>query len=339
MSQKLHRCELKIDVTGSVDLSGKLEIAATVVLPDPASLGELPIALFTLPGGGYSRNYYDMHIDGHEGYSQAEYHAARGVITVAIDHLGVGESTLAGLDSMHIEDLARANDTAVREIIQRLKSGTLTSDFPALPTLFAIGIGQSMGGGVTFVMQGRHSTYQAIAILGYSAIHTVMPQPTEEGAVKGRQGYGRDSTRDTDPKSLSLVESLRSTVDFIYPFHWEDVPADIIAADMDGGFPVRKHLPKWASATLPNLAAAMMAPGFVADDVAVIDVPVLVGVGERDTVPDPFKEPAVFRRTTDVSVYIVPKMAHMHNFASTRELLWRRIHDWSRMVAHASLSR
>jgi hypothetical protein len=28
-------------------------------------------------------------------------------------------------------------------------------------------------------------------------------------------------------------------------------------------------------------------------------------------------------------------MAHMHNFASTREILWRRLNDWSRMVAAA----
>lgn len=64
-----------------------------------------------------------------------------------------------------------------------------------------------------------------------------------------------------------------------------------------------------------------------------IDVPVLTGMAERDTVPTPLNELAAFKKATDVSVFIVPRMAHMHNFASTRKLLWERLDGWSRMVA------
>jgi len=60
---------------------------------------------------------------------------------------------------------------------------------------------------------------------------------------------------------------------------------------------------------------------------------VLIAAGERDVVSDPHAEPAAFRSSKDVSVYVVPNMAHMHNFASTRTLLWDRIADWSLMVA------
>jgi hypothetical protein len=40
-----------------------------------------------------------------------------------------------------------------------------------------------------------------------------------------------------------------------------------------------------------------------------------------------------FIRSNDISVFIVPKMAHMHNFAGTRELLWQRVCHWSQMIA------
>ena len=79
----------------------------------------------------------------------------------------------------------------------------------------------------------------------------------------------------------------------------------------------------------------MMLPGVFADDAARLTVPVLVGDGERDTCPEPYREPSAYSASRDVSLFIVPRMAHMHNFASTRAILWQRLNDWSRMVAAA----
>lgn len=84
---------------------------------------------------------------------------------------------------------------------------------------------------------------------------------------------------------------------------------------------------------MPMCAVLMMSPGYIAEEAAAVEVPVLIGAGERDTLPDPHAEPAAFRKARDVSLYVVPRMAHMHNFASTRVLMWDRIADWSRMVA------
>lgn len=54
----------------------------------------------------------------------------------------------------------------------------------------------------------------------------------------------------------------------------------------------------------------------------------------RHSRANPFHaEAAAYPASRDVSIFIVPTMAHMHNFASTRERLWQRLHDWSRMVA------
>ena len=327
------RIELQIEVTGSASIPGPLHIAATAFLPDPASLGTRPIVIYAFPGGGYSRGYFDMHFAGHTGYSQAEHHVAEGVVFVALDHLGVGDSSVAALTTMRIEDIAAANDAAVREILRRLRAGSLAEEYPALANSVHIGIGQSMGGGLSILMQGRYRTYDAIAALGYSAIHTVLPQRTQQATTQSIAR--RTQRRDDDPSKFSFDQSSADT-DFVYPFHWEDEPADILAADMQGGYPIRKTAPPFGSRTLPNCVIAMMAPGFVAAEAGRIDVPVLMGMGERDTCPDPLREPSAFPKSRDVSVYVVPRMAHMHNFAPTRAMLWDRLVGWSRLVAASS---
>jgi hypothetical protein len=55
--------------------------------------------------------------------------------------------------------------------------------------------------------------------------------------------------------------------------------------------------------------------------------------GERDVVPDPWLEPKAYKACTDVSVFVCPRMGHMHNFAGTRQLLWRRIESFGNGVA------
>jgi pimeloyl-ACP methyl ester carboxylesterase len=77
----------------------------------------------------------------------------------------------------------------------------------------------------------------------------------------------------------------------------------------------------------------MMTPGVIAAEAAAVKVPVLIAVGERDVCPEPHAEPTAYRGSSDVSLFIAPRMAHMHNFASTRALLWSRIASWSRRVA------
>jgi pimeloyl-ACP methyl ester carboxylesterase len=77
----------------------------------------------------------------------------------------------------------------------------------------------------------------------------------------------------------------------------------------------------------------MVSPGTVALEAASITVPVLSATGERDVVPDPWAEPKAFKSSTDISVYVCPRMGHMHNFASTRHSFWQRIHAWGNGVA------
>lgn len=327
----MQRIELRIDVSSSVPLPGPVEIAATAYLPDPARLTKPVIAIYAVPGGGYSRGYFDMHFPGHAGYSEAEYHVNNGFIVIALDHIGVGDSTTAHLDKISMEMLGDSYDCAVREIARRIEGGTLAPGFPALKGVAKIGIGQSMGGCVTILAQGRNATFDAISPLGYSAIHTVLPQRNEADRQKGIATHSHQ--RGEDVSKLSIAESSAQIVDFTYPFHWEDVPKDILDADMAGGYPLRKTAPPFGSITIPNCALLMMSPGCVAQEAAAIKVPVLVGVGERDVCPTPHKEPGAYTGSRDITLFIVPHMAHMHNFASSRVVLWKRIEAWARRIA------
>jgi pimeloyl-ACP methyl ester carboxylesterase len=324
---------VSIPVSVAKARGGAASIAATVFFPE--TVIDAPTVLFALPGGGYARGYFDLHFAGHDDYSQADHHLARGVVFVAMDHLGVGDSSTEFNDNIVIEDIAAANDQAVREILRRLRDGTLTPSQPPMEPGFVVGTGQSMGGGVTIIMQGRHRTYDAIAPLGYSAVYTSLPQRTQELRDACKAVFAHFS-RTTALKNLSVSHSSTLVPDFLYPFHWEDVPQAILQADLAGGYPMRQSPPAWGSRTVPRCVVAMMSKGYVAEEAATIDVPVFLGFGERDVSEDPSQEPGMFPHARDISVFVAPRMAHMHNFASSRRLLWDRTLDWMSAVRHAA---
>jgi pimeloyl-ACP methyl ester carboxylesterase len=324
--------ELRLDVTRAAGLPGRQELAATAYLPDALPSGEPPIVMFAIPGGGYARGYFDMHFPGHTAYSQAEHHTRAGLILIALDPLGVGASSIPDLEAVGLDMLADTYDLAVRAVLARLEEGTLAAGIGLVSKPCVVGIGQSMGGCITILTQGRHQSFDAIAPLGYSAIHTMLPQRTEADAARARATF--TAGRGADLHEVSVAQTSTQIADYVYPFHFEDVPRDILEADMGGGYPLRKTVPPFGSATIPTCAVLMMSPGLVKREAAAIEVPVLVGVGERDVCPDPWAEPSAYRRSRDITLIVVPRMAHMHNFAGTRARLWERLLAWSRFVAH-----
>jgi pimeloyl-ACP methyl ester carboxylesterase len=174
----LTRHDLRIDVSGAVGIPGA-QIAATVIAP--SIVAEKPLVAEGFPGGGYARGYWDIQWPGR--YSQAEYHARRGWTFVAVDHLGVGDSSLPDPTMLTFEALAAANSAATQRIVSMLRSGTLSVNGVApVQSPYVIGLGQSMGGCVSIVAQAAHRTFDALAVLGYSASHTVLASP--EGGVR-----------------------------------------------------------------------------------------------------------------------------------------------------------
>ena len=46
----------------------------------------------------------------------------------------------------------------------------------------------------------------------------------------------------------------------------------------------------------------------------------------------PRGEPRAYESAASVDLFVCPRMAHMHNFAGTRELFWTRIETWADWV-------
>jgi pimeloyl-ACP methyl ester carboxylesterase len=113
--------------------------------------------------------------------------------------------------------------------------------------------------------------------------------------------------------------------------------AALIAADIAAGLPIRQApsqtTSEWATTGYPGFAAESVLPGAVADEAARIDVPVLLAMGERDVCRPLAEEVAALKSATDIRVVVVPQMAHMHNFATTRTQIWDRLDE---LVTHVT---
>jgi alpha-beta hydrolase superfamily lysophospholipase len=307
--------DVRIDVTEAVGAGMPLEIAATVVLPDALRIGSRPVVAFGVPGAGYSKGYFLFDMPGSDFGGQAGYHADRqGWIFVASDHLGVGDSSVPDPSVSTLPAVLAAYKATIDHVLQLLAKGTLTPDLPPIADPLCIGMGQSMGGNFTIALQGTSPCFDAVAILGYSAIGTVLPKP---------DGSGVTFTSAPDDNLHRDRDSV-----FRYAFHWPDVPEEIASVDTED-YPTRGgHSFPWASTTMPGCVNVMAVRGVVAPQATAIDVPVLMAVGERDIVPDLHAEAAAFPRSRDITLYCQQEMAHMHNFAGTRLEFWERIAAW-----------
>lgn len=299
--------------TGTLSDGHSWSLAVTVHLPGDADGGERPPLVVCLPGGGYNRHYFNLQ---KPGYSEVLHHMDRGVLVVAIDHLRVGESDIPELQAASLEIAAEANHAVLKILLERLGAGTLCDGVAPLQPSAIIGEGQSMGGHIALLMQANHRSFDGLAMLGSSAVCTRLPAKTvgEEICLLGK---------DNPSEGLAALR----TFDKRFAFHWEDVPEAFAGADGEAS-----PSAYWLSATTPNAGGGLV-PGNFSSEAATLTVPVLIGMGERDVCQDPLREAAAYMSSRDVSYFVVPRMAHMHNFAGTRAMMWKRLSAFIAQVA------
>ena len=285
-----------------VEVGDGLRMAVSVYHPAAYDHATSGVVAFAFPGGGYSRDYYDIGFDG-DAYSQATFHVTRGWTFIVCDHLGTGASDATEPSLLTIAALAEASDAAVRAVVDQM----------SLSPELVVGIGQSMGGCISIAAQGAHRTFDALAVLGFSVIQTVVPTP---------DGHSVEQYSDAERATRDMVR---------WAFHSDDADRTLVETDLASGYPFRADpVPPWGTSRFPHVAASsMLDPGVVADEAALIDVPVFIGCGTRDVVPDVRAEPAAYRASSDITVLTVSGMAHMHNFAPSRRRLWARLHAWA----------
>jgi pimeloyl-ACP methyl ester carboxylesterase len=312
------RFEWRFDVSEAVELPGTHEIAVSVVVPAASARSGQRTLLCCLPGGSLSRKYWDLEIDGDRRFSFAEFMAARGFATLAIDPLGVGESTQPGdgyaLDLMRV---ARANQAALAQASARLRAGDASEGREPLAELRSIGVGHSMGSCMTVVQQAHHSPHRAIVLLSFTT--RGLPHFLTEGE--------RAFAGDPHGARAKLPELIRAR--FATPYPAAPQGAGREAAYGVGTAPPEALLALRLAAT--TLAAGpgilSMIPGAFAPEAAAIDVPVFLAVGDHDLHTSEHASEE-FPHAPEVVAYTLPDCWHCHNVANTRERLWARIARW-----------
>jgi pimeloyl-ACP methyl ester carboxylesterase len=317
--------DIRVDVTQAVGSGETLSVAATVWLPEDLSRGGGRTVIFGYAGGGYTREYWDLQIPGHPGYSEVEHHLRAGHIFIGCDHLAVGASDRPERQ-LDYDAVTRANTHAAREIIAALAGGTLIAGVAPVQIAATAALGQSFGGFLLIIAQGTEAIFDGIGVLGYSARDPQTPWPgtlSLDDVLNLRAGNGRD-------------HPLTPT------FHFPDVPDEIVIADMTKLPGTLSSGAAWSTPHNPGGPAIRSErrprdPQAVAVEAARIESPVLVVAGEIDVVLEPALEATAYTGSPHVTTVVVPRMAHMHNFASTRVQLWQIIDDWLlAVVRHAT---
>lgn len=315
------------DVTGAMGSDQRLTQVAWLFQPKRSA--DVRGVLLCLAGGTYDKHYWHIDIDGYPGYSFAEHLADSGFVVIAVDHLGIGESTdPTALGPVGLEVLAKGDAEVARQVRERLRHGELHGDL-APSTAPLIGVGHSMGACLTTMVQATTHPYDAVVLLGYGVQITNVYQDTPDAAEL------EERIAQTIEASSRLAGVKPTDAHFYAPrayladlFYAGEVPQDVIDADTA----VQSRTPLRA-------AAEVTTPGMVERYTAQVDVPVFLGFGAAlDVSPNPYAEPANYTGSPDVTLHLVPNSGHCHNFASHRTQLWDRIARWLPTVAPVPLA-
>lgn len=316
--------QLTFDVSEPINSGEALSQTAWLFLPEQPLMAKA--MLLCLPGGTYDKRYWHLEVPGHPGYSFAEHLAGQGYLVVALDHLAVGESSdPQALGDLSLALLANGDAAVADQVRARLREGTLADGVLPLD-LPMIGVGHSMGGCLTVLVQARSRPYDAVVVLGFAVHFNTLNKDyeTDDPAVRATQAEALfRSTYGVGPDVMSWTVD-RDIAHQV--FHAPDVPAEVITAD------------DAAVSRMPVRAGVETGiPGYIQQDAAAIDVPVFLAFGAViDLTPGPHAEPANYSASTDVTLYLVEGSAHCHNFSTNRTALWDRIGRWIPTVAPAN---
>ncbi len=304
----VRRVELSVPV--AVDgVDGSVACAVTVVVPAAILPGPVRFA-FCFAGGGYDRGYYDRHFAGRVGYSMAEHLADRGIVSVLCDHLGVGGSSHPPRpERLDVRTLADADAQVVRRVRERMRAGLLAE--LAGREQIVVGVGHSMAGGLLVLQQCAHRTFDALVVMGWSAVHTPssVDLATREGWVLPEPGPA------PLPRHPGYATNPRGELQH-RAYHWPDVPADVVERD------------DALAVEFPPTVRDMNLPGALAVEAAAIAEPLLLIFGERDLREPGVDEAAPYRSASRVEVLELAASGHCHAMAGSRRLAWDRIADW-----------
>ena len=316
--------DVELDVSGVVPVDEPCAIAGTVLVPEAPA--ERPVVVVALPGGTYRRRYFDLEPPGRDAYSQAAYFAGRGVAFAAMDYLGGGDSSRPTDGEVLSMPVLAA---AAHEAAQALRAGLEEGRYGApLAEPLLVGLGWSFGGCISIVQQGTHGTYDALAILGHSVLAadahmgSEVPDDWDSMPEPARREFVRARNEAVVGEELAVYHGhgRRGALQPLY--YGESIDEELVRYDEEN-----LH-------TLVSRSAGIdvMTPGFARPFAERVCCPVFLGFGDTDLTLSPRAEGEAYPASDHLTITVVPGMAHVHNLAPTRRVLWDRLLAWLETV-------
>jgi pimeloyl-ACP methyl ester carboxylesterase len=283
------------------------------------------VGLYCLAGGGLTTRYYDLHVDGLRGYSMARYLADRGVVVVALDHPGIGESDRVGdIYSLTPSVVALVHDAASRQVAADLRLGSLVSNLPPLPSLTWVGLGHSMGGMILDVVQGTHGSFDAVVGLGHGSAGLPEFLTNEERKLIG------GPLEEIEPRLIDLARARFGRVDS------DREPPDFFDVDTPSG--VRRAFATARTELLFTCGLASIVTGSTDREKAAITAPLFLALGDHDLITDLVGCVGRYPLVGDATLFRLTGSGHCHSIAPSRAVLWDRIARWVQTLPPAASS-
>lgn len=275
----------------------------------PKTLAASPALFFCMPGGGMSRGYFDLDAGGGEPFSFARAMIAAGHVVVAIDPVGVGESSRPEDGFALTSTVTAALNHQAFAAMREMDLGGL-----ALGAMPVIGVGHSAGGLLAVLQQTTFGDFAALLLLCFGSGGLPEHFPAEYLAAAARPDFDR----------ARIIDMARHKFGGV------------------GYMPIRARPPETPSAralsgaysTSPSVIGMhAMTPGNVRTEIAQLDCPVFLALGERDMTGPPHLLSGDFEACPDLTTYVAKGAGHHLFLIPEAPALYARIAHWAGGIA------
>lgn len=254
------------------------------------------ITLFCLPGGGASVGFFDLAPDN----SFAKRMTAKGYHVITIDHPGTATNPLP--DNHSFLSPRQASDYIAKALKQLNVAGNV------------IGIGHSMGGMTTTLIQARHKLFDGIALLGSSAGGLDWGLSDDEKAyIDKPEDFARDIEK------LTLAKFGRA---------FTDVPSGPSGKSITFGGETAELTQRLREISCELYAAGgmmSMTRGSFRKEVEAIDVPIFFAFGDHDIGIPPEDAPKDYINAPSTDLIVLENTGHNHFAFKSIETLCERL--------------
>lgn len=256
--------------------------------------------LFCLPGGGASAEFFDLAPD----FSFARRMSVKGYQVITMDHPGTATNPLP--DGHDFLNPRKAADY-IAAILKQLDVGKNV-----------IGIGHSMGGMVTTLIQAKHRPFKALGLLGSSAGGLEWGLSDEEKAyIEKPDDFARDLEK------LTLGKFGRE---------FTEIPAGPSGKSITFGGETPELTQRLRDVSCELFAAGglmSMTRGSFRKEVKAIDVPIFFAFGDHDIGIPPEEAPKDYVNAPSTELVVLENTGHNHFAFSSTETLCERLDYWA----------